>query len=241
MFRKVFFLLLFSQCVFADMEDLEHAYFDERSSETLFVSLGSYCNTAHILRACSLRKAAFPFDWVCSFNINSVIEQLEEDFNEFLDDNYLVSSSKTMLLNSYAHLEFLHEGDFSSENYQANLIKFKEKYQRRIDRFKGLFDYSGKVVFIRECYSNMKIDRFKHFFFDSAIEISEDDAMRLYKALKIRFPILNFSLVIVNHGLEDQLVVEKNIRDEIIFVRSSPNLSWDRRIDLYQPFYEGFR
>ncbi len=241
MFRKVFFLLFFSQFVFADIEDLEQSPFDSRSNETLFVSLGSHCNPSHVLRACSLRKAAFPLDWICSFDIESVIDLLNTDFQYFLDDNYLAPVGKTTVLNLYSHLEFLHDGDFGLENYKASMIKFKEKYQRRIDRFTELFNYPGKVVFIRESYREMYADRARHFYFDDNEEISEENALRLFKALKIRFPILNFALVIVNHGNENQIVMEKNIRDELYFIRAIPKPVPAVAKELYQPFFEGFR
>ena len=54
------------------------------NQEPLFISLGSTCTTAHMHRECGIRKAAFPFDWIVSFDSEKLIDILEENFLHFL-------------------------------------------------------------------------------------------------------------------------------------------------------------
>ena len=78
----------------------------EISQEPLFVSLGSTCTTAHMHRECGIRKAAFPFDWIISFDGEKLIDILNEGFFHFLNPDVLKVSGHA-LLNHYYHLEFL--------------------------------------------------------------------------------------------------------------------------------------
>ncbi len=59
----------------------------QSSESPIFVSLGSYCRPAHILKGCNMRHAAYPFDWIMSFDGEGLIRVLKDDFKYFLDTN----------------------------------------------------------------------------------------------------------------------------------------------------------
>lgn len=200
MMKLLFLFLLISPFVHAEVED-EFPLNDE----LLFVSLGSTCEPAHQLRFCDLRKAAFPFDWIVSFDGEAVISLLENDFRGLLNDEYFVPyGTAGHLLQTLYHLEFLHEGNFNSA-YEYQLEVLKEKYQRRVERFRSLGDYSGKVIFLRCAFKYSLTDPHRFYKFEDNIEISEEYALKLYQSLSKFFPQLDFDLIILNNGEQEFL------------------------------------
>jgi len=79
-----FILLTFS--LRADLENIEgdDVNISQFNREPIFVSLGSYCAPASLIRSSGFRKAAFPFDWNISLDGEKLIELLEDDFEHFL-------------------------------------------------------------------------------------------------------------------------------------------------------------
>ncbi len=200
----------------------------EISQEPLFVSLGSSCTTAHMHRECGIRKAAFPFDWIISFDGEKLIDILEEDFLHFLNSRVLRVSGQA-LLNRYYHLEFLNEGDWEDAEY--DIRAFSEKCQRRIDRFRQLANYRGKVFFVRTACPSSFSDPYRIWKIRENIEITYEYADRLHKALKKYFPELDFELIIVNGQDGPGFSVEERLSDGILMVRM------DDAIESYKSFY----
>ncbi len=207
-------------------EEEDLVQINSAAQETIYVSLGSYCEVGHALRACGLRKAAFPFDWIVSFDGELLITILQDNFQHFLDDNHLVVGDRGPgpLLNTYYHLEFLHDGDFRGELFLPTLEKFKTKYQKRIERFKRLADYRGKVVFMRTANEYSLTDPHRYYFCAENVEISDEYAWRLYTVLQQFFPLLNFTLVIINNHDGKDVFVEKKLCDRLVKIRSHPGL-----------------
>lgn len=196
--------------------------------EFLFVSLGSCCTTAHMHRECGIRKAAFPFDWIISFDGERLVEILEDDFLHFLNPRFLRVEG-TALLNEYYHLEFLNEGDWEDAGYKIE--EFSRKCQRRIDRFRELGNYRGKVFFVRTSYPRSLVDPHRIWRIKENIEITRQSAEKLYDRLKKRFPWLDFELIIVNSNEMAGFKVDKESSDRLLMVRI------DGMIDSYQDFY----
>lgn len=198
------------------------------SQEPLFVSLGSYCTTARMHRNCEIRKAAFPFDWIISFDGEKLIELLEEDFLHFLNPAVLTISGQA-LLNEYYHLEFLNEGDWEDAAYMID--EFTVKCQRRIDRFRQLANYQGKVFFVRTANPYSVTDPHRTWKVKENIEITYEYAERLYNTLKRRFIELDFKLIIMNEYDREGFTLEEQSTDHILMVRI------DGTIDSYKDFY----
>ncbi len=200
----------------------------EITQEPLFVSLGSSCTTAHMHRDCGIRKAAFPFDWIISFDGEKLIDLLEEDFLHFLNPDFLKVSGQA-LLNDYYHLEFLNEGDWADAAY--NIKEFSLKCQRRINRFRQLGNYQGKVFFVRTAYPHSLTDPHRIWKIKENIEITHGYAEKLYHTLKKCFPKLDFELVIINGHDKAGFVMEEPLSDHVLMVRI------DNTIDSYKDFY----
>ena len=208
----------------------------ETNQEPLFVSLGSYCTTAHWHRHLGLRKAAFPFDWIISFDGDRLIEIIESDFLHFLNPDFLVLAQSGDLLNTYYHLEFLNEGDWSHVDHSPELMeKFLLKSQRRIDRFRLLEHYQGKVVFVRTSIPPSFSTEGRVWKFNEAVNNSSQFAKRLYAALKRRFPVLNFELVIVSEQEHVNCEIDRNFSEPIWIVRTTNSE------ESYKEFYSKFR
>ncbi|MBI2743553.1 MAG: hypothetical protein HYX48_06520 [Chlamydiales bacterium] len=209
--------------------------------QPLFVSLGSHCRPVLMLQECGLRKAAFPFDWICSVDGERLLEIIEEDFLVFLNEKYLVvyEIGGGPLLHNYYHLEFLHEGDWREGRYAANLEKMRSKYQRRIERFRSLSDYKGKVFFIRQASTYSLEDPHRFFKFTHTLEIDEDFSLKLYQTLKKRFPKLDFGLIIINHQYENEEVfLEKQLTQDIYMIRTNPTLELSQMGSAFSRFFQ---
>lgn len=207
------------------------------TSEPLFVSLGSLCEPSHMLKYCNLRKRSFPFDWIMSLDGEAIIEILENDFKDFLNDEYFQPYGPAgHLLHLHYHLEFLHEGDFNYQ-FEANLEKLKQKYQRRIQRFRNLNSYQGKVFFIRNAFIYSMTDPNRFFKFKENLEISEEYAYRLYQALRNFFPDLDFELLIINCCDGESFEDSKKICDHVRIFRANPYLSQAQKIENYRIFF----
>lgn len=206
----------------------------ESGIEPLFVSLGSYCRTAHMQRDCGIRKAAFPFDWVRSFDGEKLIKILEEDFLHFLNPGSLRALGQT-LLNDYYYLEFLNEGDWEDADYKMDA--FSIKCQRRIHRFRQLDNYQGRVFFVRMAHPFPFSPIDPNWVWNLVgkvhenIEITQEYAEKLYHTLKNYFPNLDFGLIIMNRHDEECFVVERQLSGHILMIRISDSF------DSYKEFY----
>jgi hypothetical protein len=229
--RSFLFLVFAIQCLFADLwlADAESDAADLKIAEKpMFVSLGSSCIPAGMLRNGGLRDAAFPLDWLLSLDTDGVIKAIEDDFNNFLNDEYLIpdnfliqKASGASLVHLDYHFEFVHEGDFFGSEYEENMHGLRDRYQRRIDRFRGLAEYPGTVVFLRCSYKMALTDPHRYYKCKEVIDISDADSMKLYSALKERFPRGKIKLLIMNEGASplDGIVIEKMLGADVIKVR----------------------
>ena len=228
---------IFTSDLYSDLENIEGDSVDinEFNQQTLFVSLGSYCAPASLTRSCGHRKAAFPFDWNICLDGEKLIEILNEDFSNFLNEEYLIPFGSPTLLNTYYHIEFVHDGNWDEKDFSFYMEILQSKYGRRIERFKNLKRHQGKVFFIRSAYIHSVEDRHRFYRIEENIEISEDYALRLCEAIRQYFPNLNFTLIIINNHEEQCVKEDKRIHDSLLMVRAAPayekpvmQISYDR-------------
>jgi hypothetical protein len=170
-----------------------------------FVSLGSHCEIAVHLNGNHLRKAAFPFDWLLTCNHDCFLSLLENDFSCFLDEKHLVQHPihPYVIENCQYEIEFRHDWPFpdlwcNATRYSQQLQEMYSKYDRRINRFRQLRNYRGKVFFIRVAY-DLQNDPNLYWGIDDIEQITAEKAQKLKETLDRYFPCLNFTLVIVNY------------------------------------------
>jgi len=181
------------------------------TNEPLFVSLGSNCGPAVMMYFCDIRRAAFPLDGIYSMDGEKVIELLEDSFSRFIDEQFM-DIYREYPINTYYHLQFVHENGWNDANHSEKLLNFKETFTRRIKRFKKLNAYPGKVYFFRSAFAQIN-DPYAvtGWFFPDNVEISDEYALRLMHTLEKIFPNLDFSLIIINHSDRGHLEIEKSI------------------------------
>lgn len=193
-----------------------------------------------MLRASCLRKTAFPFDWIVSFDGEALIEILDRDFQDFLNPLYLkpFNQGPVPLLHTLYHLEFLHDGVWSKFQYRRSLKNFLPKYQRRIDRFRQLRHYQGTVYFIRMANIYSMTDPHRFYRFKENIEISDEYSVRLYHALKRYFPSTDFRLIVMNYSPIEIIQLEQTLHPDLIKVRIPSALPQLQKIEAYRNFFQ---
>jgi len=191
--KWIFSFLIGCACLYAE---------DERkgveTAHPLFVSLGCDCMPSIHLRGQGLRQAAFPFDWNFTFLLDKFLLILEEDFAAFLSPRHLIEKQVGGILNTRYMIDFKHDGIFLDATTGGISTDVSEKYERRIERFRNLRNYRGKVVFIRSAHDFARFPFYEYG--DKNIgKINATEAVALRDALVRYFPHLDFALVIVNY------------------------------------------
>lgn len=187
-----------------------------------FVSLGSHCEGTVFLNAHHLRNAAFPFDWLLTCQHDRFLSILETDFAHFLDGQFFIQHPKYpyVLENIFYQAEFRHEwffvdSEWSEERSKVQWEEMGTKYHRRINRFRELRNYPGKVVFLRIAY-DVQNDPNLFWGVEGIERITQEQAQELKNALDCYFPGLNFRLVIVNY-LENEAPLINGIENVFEF------------------------
>lgn len=182
--------------------------------EPLFVSLGSHCEGAVQLREHQFRSAAYPFDWLITLNHEKFIKLLDDDFQFFLDDSCFFQNpvAPQTVENGCYEIEFRHDWPFSDlriepERYAKQLQMLREKYERRIARFRAIRQYPGPVFFIRVSY-DFQNGGGNYWWRDDYVPTTTRQAKELRDALRRYFPEIDFTLIIVNYVEEDTSPIE---------------------------------
>ena len=164
--------------------------------KTIHMSIGCDCAVAYQLRKKKLVEEAFPFDWAKIDKIQMLCDVLENNFSIFFEDYVLknqsnnfdkfvdfedtdnVKSKIKMILKN--KIIFPHEADEDIFDFE----KFKEKYQRRIDRFNNIVRNNDiKKIFVRADNTN----------------ISESDKIKLDLCLK-KYGCVNFEIQFITYS-----------------------------------------
>ena len=163
----------------------------------IFVSLGNKCWTAQALQLYKLRECSFPFDWLLTLDDDGLNRALDEDFAYFTDKDCFSPNDYHPIAvgNNHYGMIFTHDWPFpnnelTEERYHQHLDIIKVKYQRRIERFRKLRNYKGKVFFFRtfSTYSDI-IGEYGW---------NAEKVKKLKACLDHYFPNLDFTLVILS-------------------------------------------
>jgi hypothetical protein len=184
-------------------------YFSLVQMKTIHISIGCDCAVAYQLRQRNLVENAFPFDWIKIDKIEMLEDTLEKNFSIFFenyqikqqsdnfdnfdnfDDNIKeikqIKSKKRLILSNKIILphEFVND-DFNFDEY-------KNKYERRIQRFINVVkDKDIRKIFVRADNNDIGEDKKKH----------------LNKILE-NYGCINFEIKFINYS-EYKLVGEFN-------------------------------
>jgi hypothetical protein len=156
-----------------------------------YITIGYDCSPAAALRNMNLRKFALPFDWVQS-NIQSIEACFRDDFARYHTE-LKFNSKKTRLIDVYG-FEFPHdypllstdelkgpasqdiispsdalgEGAYEEKPIAENWLNFynivKEKYDRRIERFRTFMKDPAPIIVLSRYHQKEDIFRLKELF-----------------------------------------------------------------------------
>lgn len=147
-----------------------------------FFSLGSDCSPASALRHLNLREFALPFDWIVS-NSSSIEKCITNNFDKF-HTNLKFNNNKQRLIDEY-EFEFPHDYPFTNttidtnnlgegvfgeekgksiiENWKDYYLIVKEKYNRRIERFKNILNDTKPIIVLCR-HSTNEVLKIQHLF-----------------------------------------------------------------------------
>lgn len=100
------------------------------------ISLGFFCSPALEFERLGYRRYSFPFDWLITPDFHTVIDLIENNFTDFLNEEYMYQMKEypSYYRNIKLNIDFYH--DFSPlRSFDSQISKVSEKYQRRIERF----------------------------------------------------------------------------------------------------------
>ena len=126
---------------------------------------------------------------------------------------------------------------FNKEFFFVNMKKLQEKYNRRIERFRNLKNFTGKVIFFRHSYKYSVSDPWRIFKCNDNLEISDSYSINLYNSLKKYFDKLNFTLIIINNHNENNIVEEKIIHENLIKIKCNTDLELEVKSELYKKYF----
>lgn len=180
--RKFIFLSIFllNTLAFAEIENK----YNLCKEKPIFISLGSRCIPALILRQYHLRSAAYPFDWMLSETFDNFYKIIETNFENFLCKESLIIDKTQPFIVRDQNTGFGYSHDFpvadqKIRNIAPNFLdayeKVKEKYDRRIKRFLETVTSGKKIIFVRFEMGN----GFEH-------------ALKIRNLLVTKYPMLNF-------------------------------------------------
>lgn len=169
---------------------------NEQENDFLLVSLGPWCEVAQRVKDNHLRRFSFPFDWILSLDYQGFLRALEDDFAFFINEKHLEQTPQGPVFNSYYNFYFLH--DWVKNDFEEKLNVIRERYSRRINRFKDLNQYKGRVIFIRSAFDTTIPVFSNAVLTKECSKITFSDAKALKDVLDLKFPELDFYLIIIN-------------------------------------------
>lgn len=164
------------------------------------ISLGTACPVAFVLRDIGIRTVAYPFDWV-AVPFKGLYRTIENDFDNFFikkNLDFVMGPDFDGIIDTDTQFVFFHDFPIISDNPEQedtvrsgkileNFLDFYDdinnKYQRRIFRFREALNSSEKVILIRYL-------------------ATKEEAVLLRDLIQFKYPLLDFTIVIITDNLE---------------------------------------
>jgi hypothetical protein len=195
-----------------------------------FIPLGESCAIAYQLHKHGKRKQAYPFDWIRTGKLKNITNLINENFMCFTSfvkcsdkgknnfpkvdgDNFNKDGKPCVLVKNKFNMRFPH--DFDETNFKEQGILVRQKYFRRIDKFKDIINSEKKVIFIREESILKPWIKYQVNNFIKQIEKKNNN--------------LDFKFVLVLHNPEKKELEFKDVHEKvIIFENNEPFEGWER-------------
>ena len=134
----------------------------ENENKPIYISLGLDCSVSYQLRKYNLQTdGSMPFDWIFMNKIKSLKNILENDFEDFYNlslfdkiptkgifSNFDKTNTNSQVKLKHIRYNFIAPHEYC--NYDLNIDEFKNKYERRITRFRDISRKENiKKIYIR--------------------------------------------------------------------------------------------
>jgi hypothetical protein len=178
------------------------------------ISLGCNCFIKFYLKHIEYEQETYFFDYI-GCPMWSVYELIKNDFSNLFNLNeykneYTIMGLPQIVTNSRYNLKFKHDLSVVKSKFDNEFSDFKEKYTRRIKRFRDLLMSSENVLFIR--FEETKENRIIKQAYKEQNKISELEYIKLFsKFLRSHFPELKFEIVFISKSWNDSVDEENNI------------------------------
>ena len=172
----------------------------------IIYSLGSNCSCAIYMQKAKLRSCAGPFDWLGNINFSQKMDLILNDFIDFLNPEDLRFMPDNVDNTNHDHYENIKNGLYFFHDFSKNvplsedILKVKEKYNRRINRFYHNLFHQKRALLIWISYQ---------------YETSDQDVInattRLCQKLGRKIDFL-----IIEHTDNLSSIIKRNLSDNII-------------------------
>jgi len=139
----------------------------------IYIPVGCSCDVANYLKNKHLRNCAYPFDWLCS-SLDNITDCIEHDFKDLFKNVYKIIDTpqtyipedgtrnrKIMITHICCKIYdiFSFHDVIANSSFEEEMENVREKYARRIQRFKESCNGSEEVCFVMDkCTYHNKIN-----------------------------------------------------------------------------------
>lgn len=116
----------------------------------LFISCGSACRPAHWLRKYDLRKASYPFDWMCEYSLDFYAETIKQGCFDWFDsyhEGHIHSDVTRKIVDDKTGLVSLHAFP-KNEAVETFLPKFHQIFDEKYLKFKQALEDNQNICFV---------------------------------------------------------------------------------------------
>ncbi|MDM9625966.1 DUF1796 family putative cysteine peptidase [Rhizobium sp. S152] len=196
-----------------------------------YISLGSACNAATMIKRAGLRKVSYPFDWLLNSDsgLASVNEMIKDDFQKVTEaDCYALSYQPIIGKDIVAYKDYqtvfhVHSNPMESREAHQDLV-------RRFERFRQIITSDESLHFVY--YRNLSVSR-KATPDITPLQLLEQMLIEANDFLSIILPIRRGGtslLLVVEADVEDTQAVDEALRSLSI---SIPQISVARALSRY--------
>jgi len=181
---------LISVLLISNIQAIEYEDSGWLHQEKIAISLGSNCTIAMQLNMAQLRHKACIFDW-CLSSVAAIIHCIDNDFKDFFNIENCQLVEPMSVLDTLYNITIKHDFPFQIEmggsrpGIPSKDVVYEQynqtynKLMRRIERFRKLKMYQGKLYFIRWGNTTKK------------------EAVALFKTLYKKFKKQDFTLIVI--------------------------------------------
>jgi len=153
----------------------------------LAIGIGGACSCSQALREAGLQFASFPFDWVLYSDIRTRVDQIRDDFADWLPkdalEDFMYDASNTGAIKRNVRTGVVFAHDFHRDvSFDEEWTQVSAKYRRRADRMYNKVSSSRRVLLM---WVDVKYSP----------AVTDEDCAYVLKTFRGRWPNVAFELL----------------------------------------------